>query len=464
MKLPSVGMTTSSSTICKVIVVWALVSLLYSASNAYLTGVTVILFGVTMILAVVVIMARTTGGDIGTVLVWSLPLVGLSWLAFWTDTNNAHWDKVFVLPVLAGAVALIWAERGWHRQLSLAVIAGGMIGIAISGWRWGKADIDVFIIMQRGALTLLHGHNPYQAWFPSTTLGVHRFHYDYGPLLLVLSAPAAWLGDVRLLTLLAASGILALGMWRLRRTMNRLPLLLLLGISPWLLWPAIQSWTELVAMALVLGWYGLSQTWKWSWLLLAVAVAVNPIVLLLAVPILVLFPELRRTTLAGIAVGFFCYVPAYLLTGPDFTSAFQIASRQEYIGTVGFGGLFGVLTGRALPETVALVVFLGGCLLAHLRLPQSRGARELAVAGIAAATVLCLPVSFFEYVLIPMLWIWWWLGTATLAVGDEADALLAAATIGPGTRPDSTPIACAPVAARTLRRGPMRLPHCPASR
>jgi hypothetical protein len=440
MQLSPAGVTTSRSTVCKVIVLWVLVSLLYSLSTAYLTHFTVIMLGVTVFIAVIVLRGRFPRSTIRATLVWSLPLVGLSWLTFWTAANNAHWNKLFVLPVLAGAAALIGAKRGWYHHLSLAAIAGGMIGIAVSGWRWGRDGIDVFVIMQRGALTLLNGHNPYQAWFSSTTLGIHRFHYVYGPLLLLLSAPAAWLGDVRLLVLLAATGILALGAWRLRQTVNRLPLLLLLGISPWLLWPVIQSWSELVAMALVLGWYGLRDTWRLSWLLLAVAVGVNPLALLVVVPTLILFPELRRTTLAGITLGVLCYVGAYLLTGLDFIATFQIASRASYGSTIGFGGLWGDLTGRSLPASVALVVFLVGCLLAFLRRPESLPDRELAVAGIAAATVLCLPASYFEYVLIPMLWIWWWMGTVSLALRDEAHSLPATAASRPVTRSDPTPV------------------------
>jgi hypothetical protein len=441
MELPSAGVSTSRFAICKVIVLWVLVSLLYSLSTAYLTHFTMIMLGVTVFIAVLVMRVRYARGNIRATLIWSLPLMGLSWLTFWTAANNAHWNKIYVLPVLAGSVAIIGAKRAWHHHLSLAVIAGGMIGIAVSGWRWGKDGIDVFVIMQRGAVTFLNGNNPYQAWFSSTTLGVHRFHYDYGPLLLVLSAPAAWLGDVRLLLLLAASGILALGAWRLRQTVNRVPLLLLLGISPWLLWPVIQSWTELVAMALVLGWYGLRDTWKLSWLLLAVAVGVNPIVLLVVVPTLILFPELRLTSLAGIALGLFCYVPAYLLTGHDFIVAFQIASRQRYGGTIGLGGLWGDLTGRSLSEGVAFFVFLAGCLLFYLRRPRSLPDRELAVAGIAAVTVFCLPASYFEYVLIPMLWIWWWIGTASIAFNGEAERRSATAAEMPVTQSDPTPIA-----------------------
>jgi hypothetical protein len=378
-----------------------------------------IALGVAAILVVLLLMSRPANWDSHATLKWSLPLVALSWLTFWTYTNNAHWNKLFVVPLLLGATALAWGKRGWSQYVSVAAIVGGIVGIAVSGWRWGRDDIDVFVIMQRGALSLIHGHNPYQLWFPSTTVGVHRFHYDYGPLLLLLSAPAAWLGDVRLLELLAAFGILALGAWRLGRTADRLPLLLLLAISPWLLWPVIQSWTELIAMALVLGWYGLSKSWRLSWLLLAVAVAVNPIVLLVVVPTWILFPELRRTALSGIVLGFLCYALAYLITGHDFIVAFQIASRQRYPATLGGGGLFRLLTGHTLPRSLSLIVFLGSCLVAYLRPPRSPASRELTVAGIAAITVFFLPASYFEYVLIPMLWSWWWMGTALLTVSNE---------------------------------------------
>jgi hypothetical protein len=382
-----------------------------------------IALGVAAILGVLLLMSRPANWNIHAALIWSLPLVALPWLTFWSYTHDAHWNKLFVIPVLLGATAFAWGKPGWCRYFSLAAIVGGMVGIAVSGWRWGTDDIDVFVIMQRGALSLLHGHNPYQLWFPSTTIGIHRFHYDYGPLLLLLSAPAAWLGDVRLLELLAAFGILALGAWRLRPTPERLPLLLLLAISPWLLWPVIQSWTELIAMALVLGWYGLSKRWRPSWLLLAVAVAVNPIVLLVVVPTGILFPELRRTALTGIVLGVLCYVMAYIVTGHDFIAAFQIASRQLYPATLGGGGLFRLLTGRPLPQSLTLIVFLGSCLVAYLRPPRSPAGRELAVAGIAALTVFCLPASYFEYVLIPMLWSWWWLGTAFLAVNHEKQSV-----------------------------------------
>jgi hypothetical protein len=73
-------------------------------------------------------------------------------------------------------------------------------------WTWGTADIDVFGAVQAGATALLQGQNPYAATFP---VGIYtdpftfhwvQSHFGYGPAMPVLAAPAAFAGDVRVMS------------------------------------------------------------------------------------------------------------------------------------------------------------------------------------------------------------------------------------------------------------------------
>jgi len=403
----------------KVVVLWVLASLIYALSVGYLNNLMFALVGIAGILTVLLVRARHTPSNIQAVLTWSVPAAAFAWVVFW---NGARFDKIWVFPVIVGVTALTWASDKWVRYLCLAAVVGGMLGLTVTGWRWGRSDpiVDDFVVMQGGALALLHGHNPYQMWFPSTTLGIPRLRYEFGPLLLLMSVPAVIIGDVRLIPLVAAVGILSLGAWRLKGTPYQLPLLLLLGVSPWLLWSVIECWTELVAMSCVLGWYGLRNTWKPSWLLLTVAVASNPLVLMVVMPIGFVYPELRRRTIQAIVLGVICYLPAYLLTGHDFIQAFEVVTHQHYFATIGIGGVIEYATGHSVPMLMAAVVLLLSCLIAYWLSPKAVVERELFVAVIASLTVLSLPADYFAYVLMPILWVWWWIGTMVLAVAGDA--------------------------------------------
>lgn len=409
------------STVFKVLILWVLASWIYSPTVGYLNHLMFTLVGAGTIVAVIVVRARRTPANITRVLALCLPAVAFTWVIFW---NGANLNKIWVLPVVEGVVAVMWSTSKWFRSLCLLAIVGGMLGLAVSGWHWGtNPSVDDFMVMQRGALALLHGHNPYKMWFPSTTLGLPRLRYEFGPLLLLMSVPAVVVGDVRLIPLLAAVGVLGLGAWRLKGTPYQLPLLLLLGVSPWLLWSVLECWTELVATALVLGWYGLRNTWKPSWLLLTMAIASNPLVLMIVAPIACVYPELRRRAVQAVALGVLCYLPVYLLTGHDFIQAFQIVTRQQTYSTVGIGGVAEYITGVQVPMFAAGLVLVLGCLVAYWRSPKALGERELVVAVVASLTVLALPAEYFAYVLMPMLWAWWWTGTMTLELAADARRL-----------------------------------------
>jgi hypothetical protein len=331
----------------------------------------------------------------------------MSWIIFFAP--GAHWSATYGLLVLAGSLLAAPNVRWLNAAGAVLVLTGAILALAYA-WRWGAAPIDVFDITQRGAVDFLHGINPYQAWFPSTTLGVLRFHYDYGPLLLPLSSPFAALGDVRVLGALSATAIagLAVGPHR-RRQPDAWRWALLLFASPWLFWCVLQGWTELVAIAPLMWWY-VERDKAWTWLLLALSLGINPAVGIVLVPLFVTTTwATRRQILYAGSVGLLCWTVAWAFSGPDFIRAFLIAGQQRFDPTVGLGGLYMFATHRALPISVPILVMIVGCAILWRRRPVFGHAEELAVGLVAFAVVFCLPATYFEYAMIPAVWTWCWI-------------------------------------------------------
>ncbi|MGH7610416.1 MAG: hypothetical protein ACREN4_00190 [Candidatus Dormibacteria bacterium] len=402
----------------RVLALWVVVSLAALPTDTYLFQAAYLWLALMALAALAVVVVRPSC-RFNSTLVVACPLAALAWLTPWDITGNGVRDIVFVFPAAVSALAVARLTGPRERALATAIVWVAVIGAVVTTWHWGVDNIDVFHIVQQGALQVPRGLNPYHSWFASTTPGIRELHYPYGPILLLLSLPAAAVGDVRLLSLAAALGILALGYARLRHLRGGAPLVVMLLVSPWLVWPMLQSWTELVAMALLLGWYGLHERWRGSWVLLGLAVGVNALVLIVAIPIFLVRPSLRRHAAAGMALAVACYGGAFLVSGHSLIGAFLTAAHPDWSATIGVGGVVQLIAHRVLPSAVAVGVFAIGCSVALLRRPATPLGQELAVAAISAATVWCLPASYFEYLLMPMLWCWWWLGSAALDLSSR---------------------------------------------
>ncbi len=382
---------------------WSVWSLMYALNGAYVSP-PLLPFVFVAALLTVILWVTPPRLRASQALKLSVVLISFSWFLYFIP--GPHWPRSLAFGVVMGALVFV-TTRGQWRWIGLGVgLAFALLAAAVA-WHWGRDGIDVFTITQGGALSFLHGQNPYQAWYSSTTIGVHRFHYDYGPLWILLNVPFAWLGDVRILTALSAFGILGLAAWRFGWRNDSLLWLALLAFSPWLVWPVLQSWTELCAMALTLAWYATYQKWRWSWLLLALALGSNPAVLVIVVPIFVLIPSTRRQVVFGGVAALSCWGGAYLVSGHDMLQAFSIAGSQGYNPSLGITGLYFVFSAHATSKVITAVAFIAALVLAWRAHPSGVSRQEITSGLVALVGVLFLPATYFEYIMIVALWFWW---------------------------------------------------------
>lgn len=390
----------------KLLILWVMWSLLYAWHGSYL-GINLLRAMLVVAIVSVLILRKTLiRSSWQLMLAIYVPILGSSWSML--IINGPHWPLWLSMPLAPGAVLVTLGGHPRVRASGWVLVGGFGVLSILSAWHWGSVNIDVFSIGQQGALDFLRGVNPYQSWFRSTTIGVARFRYDYGPLWLPLTAPFARLGDVRVLILLSSAGIVALGAWacgwRRHSTWMWLALLLL---SPWLVWGTLMSWTELTMMALLLAWYATRQQWRFGWLLLAVALGANPIIAVLLLPMFAIMPEVRRQILYAGAMAAVCWLCAWGVSGADFIQAFKIASGQGYNPTIGFGGLYLLVIHHSLPKiaTAAVALVVAGWLWRHRA--GSLWQREI-LAGVGCLLIVwAMPAGYFEYALIPALWLWW---------------------------------------------------------
>jgi hypothetical protein len=369
---------------------------------------------VAAVISVAVLRRQIVHNSWKVILTIYVPIMSLSWAML--IASGPHWPFWMAIPLALGAIAISFGHQRWLRVLGWGFICVlGVICISIA-WHWGSDNIDVFRISQQGSLDFLRGLNPYQLWFGSTTIGVTRFHYDYGPLWLLLTSPFALIGDVRVLIALSSVGIVALGVWKSGWRRNETWMwVALLVLSPWLVWGTLMSWTELTMMALLLAWYATREQWRWSWLFLAVALGSNPVIGILLLPLFVIMPEVRRQVIYAVAAAAVCWLGAWALSGHDFLQAFAIAGGQGYNPTIGLSGLYWLVTHQFLPKVVTVAIVIAvSCWMWHAR-AYSLWQRELLAGAGAMVIVWCMPAGYFEYALIPALWLWWAMRTQALS-------------------------------------------------
>ena len=403
----------------KWLIIWTLWSLVYANSKAYL-NLDALLMGGVIVWLMWLDWTKPMQLSWQKAIYMCFPIAGISLL--FSAPNGAY--NLGILPLLVvGIMLVLRQERALWRYIGLGTL-GVAFGLAlVSQWHWGTDNIDVFSITQQGALDFWHGLNPYHMFYRSTTMGVHAFRYDYGPLWLPMTVPFALLGDVRLLMVLSAIGIVALGVkcsgWRTPGTWLWVSLLVL---SPWLYLPILESWTELVMVLLFLLWYELRSRYSWAWLLLAVALGANPVIGIVLLPMFLVMPKTRRDMFYAGGLAAVCWLAAAGLSGHDFVKAFEIAGTQKYPPTISVAGLYGTITHQAWPRLASLVLILGSSVWVWCHRQGDLRKQEFLIAIGSTAIVWSLPGGYFEYALIPAIW-WWWL----LRTPPEAEAIDAAA-------------------------------------
>ena len=402
----------ANSVYVKVLMLWVMGSLLYASRGSYLSETLWYAIGIFAITGWVILFKFKVRSTWTTFLPFAIVIVAFSWPIL--DAPGPHWPLICAAPLPLAAIAIGLPASPWLRYLGWVVLIL-LEGICIAlAWHWGRVNIDVFAISQQGALDFLRGTNPYQSWFHSTTVEVARFRYDYGPLWLLLTAPFARLGDVRVLVGLSSIGIICLGAWRYGwRQYSTWIWVALLLLSPWLAWTTIMAWTELVMMSLLLAWYATYQQWRWSWVFLAVALGANPIIAVLLLPMFVVIPETRRQIICAGCAAAICWLAALGLSGADFIQAFRIAGTQGYEPTISLGGFYLILTNHPIPKIATIIIALGITAYLWRYRAADLWQRELLVGFGCLAIVWVMPASYFEYTLIPALWLWWTLGRAT---------------------------------------------------
>ena len=317
------------------------------------------------------------------------------------------------------AIALVLASYFWQgappwvvraRFPAIVLLATGLGAIVLLASP--APGIDVWHLQQAGARALLSGENPYGTLYPNiygpgTALidpsllspdGRFVIANPYPPLILLLDAPGAWLGDVRW-TMLAAVAAAALLVRRLGRgsVVAELAGAFLL-VQPQGFFVLELSWTEPVALAtILLAVLAVTRaldhaaregegraTWLLPGLVGAVAASSKQYVPLLLLPLLFALPSRARIRTAAAAAGgafllllpFLAWDPAALLRG---IVEFQILQpfRPDALS---WPAAIVALGGPTLPSWPAFLL-AGASLAATLRRTVSPGQGVLASAA-----------------------------------------------------------------------------------
>lgn len=221
---------------------------------------------------------------------------------------NRQTATALAVTLAAAGTGLCFVERQSVRWLLLCVASGVDVALAWIHLRWGRAAIDVFGHIQGASLQLLHGHDPYAATYASTTPGTQSFHFPYFPGLLLISAPARLIGDIRvgdaiaLLVLFVCIAVLS----RRRGSSRRADAAVAIAVtSPFGPFMVVQAWPEIYAVAAVALWLVLRERWpRYGVAALALGFAVVPTAGPLLVGYWLWWPRARvqATLAAGLAV------------------------------------------------------------------------------------------------------------------------------------------------------------------
>ncbi|MGH7641273.1 MAG: hypothetical protein ACREOL_10285 [Candidatus Dormibacteria bacterium] len=219
-------------------------------------GVSILLVG----LIALVTVGRVTDGPLPGRWVSSILIVVLSDAAALTDIKL--WTSWFGGPGVALGLSLVTVGglvivNSRHRIPGLVAMVIGDILQILAQIRIGKAEIDVFNILQQGSWALLHGANPYPIHYVSTTPGLAHLPYPYGPGALLATFAGRLVGDVRFEEMLCM-GLLILAVTMIaRRNLGSDGAWLLLALmlcSEFATFMIVQAWIELAGVTAVALW------------------------------------------------------------------------------------------------------------------------------------------------------------------------------------------------------------------
>ncbi|HEY6537802.1 MAG TPA: glycosyltransferase 87 family protein [Candidatus Dormibacteraeota bacterium] len=323
----------------------------------------------------------------GTVSIWTVALMALLLAGFVHEW--ATWAPAIAVAILAIAAAVVPKRM---RPLALAAMAVAWAFGVTADWSYGHAYIDVVRVLNRGSVRLLHGVNPYTALYSSTTYRELHVPFVYGPVAVLLAAPASWFGDSRLVSLVCAV-IVLVGLYRLRlRTdptsvlfggnpFNAAAMLLALPILAMLIW---NGWTELFGFAPLVLWLLLRERHPvWGILCIAIAVGVKFTFLPLLFPLWLWSPSMRRDISLGTVVSAVAfYLPFLLWTGPGRFLHDIVWAPLGFPAQPGVLDLSALLVRVGVPAIPvwAAALVLGGAVLALIRM-RPRDLADLLIAS-----------------------------------------------------------------------------------
>ncbi len=393
---------------------WVSWSLIAALSIMYISphALPLSLIGLTVAISIFIMRTWRPGNNWRRSAAVTLPAISLSGLLLATNEPGVRVDLVFIGTAIAWVGLLVGR---WDRRWQLCIVSTSATLMVLAGWNWGHAPIDVFQVMQGGGSALLHGANPYFQRFGSTTAGVPFYYYPYGPIALLVSLPFAGLGDVRILSVIAALVILSTVFTRKLPLLDLTQRLTLLLLSPWLVWSVLHSWNELPISALLLWWFILPRSQLPStWPLVGLALGISPVAIIPLVPIAILYPELRRDIFFGCGLGAGIYLITVAAIGlPQGLAIWHLLSGAKYGITWSVGGLYQLFAGTWPPFWVTIVFETAVVGLSFRFAGKLQLHRQLWVGVLMLLIVLCSPASYFEYMIFPAIWIWWYLASVS---------------------------------------------------
>lgn len=386
---------------------WCLDAALLQRVGEY-TGVAVGLLTASAIFGVLAVRAKN---EPTSRLVWAIAAGALA-LTLQYYSTLYHNDGFNILAFVASSavfLALLVPRRGL-RAILLTVSGLAMGWAVVLRWRWGTNDIDVWTGVQVSASAVLHGHNPYSPTFAALYphgLGfvTRQIHFDYGPIIPVLAAPARLLGDIRVASVVLFVGLFA-AVFALARSRSdgdwATPRLLALCIaSPLTVAMIDKAWVDIYSAAGFAGWVALRHRHRrLAVLCLAAGIASKPIFLPAMLPLLLWSRRARWESFWALVAAVVFIVPFALATGPaafyhdviGYLADFPFRPDSLSVNTSLFW------SGRgSLPAWLGVsVVAVLGAWVATVR-PRSYGDALAAGATLMTVSFLLARQAFFNY-------------------------------------------------------------------
>ena len=277
-----------------------------------LVGLVLVLAGI--VLAVVGCFARRGAPSPSA---WSVCSLGFALAGLY----NHAWAITFWPPLVVTAIAvtvmIVTRRRNGLWRTAAVVAVGSGLATLITAVMIGPGDVDVYDIVQRGTERFLHGANPYTLVLAST-----GYTFSYGPAVLLLSAPARLLGDVRIMSIVALLLTATAAMRLARRSAwasdDRLRLLVVCAALPLSAGIVHDSFVDVYLVASVTLWLLIRRAHPgWGAVCLGVALAAKPTVAIALVPAVLWLPAARREAAWAMAVALALILPFAVWTGPE---------------------------------------------------------------------------------------------------------------------------------------------------